>query len=134
MSVLSRLRGKSQLEVLKLAEEIRAEATRVVWNTNVVPKGWRDVFAKPMCALCHKMYKQIRDANRVWANTEEKVEERKQKAQDAIDTLQDIYDLIDYLATTLPVDWNRFDTVLKLMMKEKDKLKNWKDGVKLKKK
>lgn len=39
MSVLARLRGKSQLDVLQLAEEIRAEATRLVWNTNVVPKG-----------------------------------------------------------------------------------------------
>ena len=132
MSVLSRLRGKSQLEVLKLAEEIRAEATRVVWNTNVVPKGWRDVFAKPMCAICHKLYKQIHDANRIWADTEEKVEERKRKTQEAIDTLQDIYDLINYLATTLPVDWNKFDTLLSLMLKENEKLKNWKDGVKVK--
>lgn len=30
MSVLARLRGKSQLDVLQLAEEIRAEATRLV--------------------------------------------------------------------------------------------------------
>lgn len=79
MSVLARLRGKSQLDVLQLAEEIRAEATRLVWNTNVVPKGWRDVFSKPMCALCQKLYDEIRTANGIWTYTEEKVAERKKK-------------------------------------------------------
>lgn len=134
MSVLARLRGKSQMDVFQLAEEIRAEATRLVWNTNVVPKGWRDIFSKPMCLLCQKLYNQIRAANSIWANTEEKVQERKDATQKAINTLQEIYDLINYMATTLPVDWNKFDTILNLMLKESDKLKNWKDGVKLKKK
>jgi hypothetical protein len=134
MSVLARLRGKSQMDVFQLAEEIRAEATRLVWNTNVVPKGWRDIFSKPMCLLCQKLYNQIRAANSIWANTEEKVQERKDATQKAINTLQEIYDLINYMATTLPVDWNKFDTLLNLMLKESDKLKNWKDGVKLKKK
>lgn len=131
MSVLARLRSASKLDVLDLAEEIRAEATRLVWNTNVVPKGWRDVFAKPMCALRHKLHTQIRAANRIWSTTEELVEERKKKAQEAIDTLRDIYDLINYLATTLPVDWNRFDPLLNLMLKEEGKLKNWKDNTKI---
>lgn len=131
MSVLARLRSASKLDVLDLAEEIRAEATRLVWNTNVVPKGWRDVFAKPMCALCHKLHTQIRAANRIWSTTEELVEERKKKAQEAIDTLRDIYDLINYLATTLPVDWNRFDPLLNLMLKEEGELKNWKDNTKI---
>lgn len=131
MSVLARLRSASKLDVLDLAEEIRAEAIRLVWNTNVVPKGWRDVFAKPMCALCHKLHTQIRAANRIWSTTEELVEERKKKAQEAIDTLRDIYDLINYLATTLPVDWNRFDPLLNLMLKEEGKLKNWKDNTKI---
>ena len=131
MSVLARLRSASKLDVLDLAEEIRAEATRLVWNANVVPKGWRDVFAKPMCALCHKLHTQIRAANRIWSTTEELVEERKKKAQEAIDTLRDIYDLINYLATTLPVDWNRFDPLLNLMLKEEGKLKNWKDNTKI---
>ena len=131
MSVLARLRSASKLDVLDLAEEIRAEATRLVWNTNVVPKGWRDVFAKLMCALCHKLHTQIRAANRIWSTTEELVEERKKKAQEAIDTLRDIYDLINYLATTLPVDWNRFDPLLNLMLKEEGKLKNWKDNTKI---
>ena len=131
MSVLARLRSASKLDVLDLAEEIRAEATRLVWNTNVVPKGWRDVFAKPMCALCHKLHTQIRAANRIWSTTEELVEERKKKAQEAIDTLRDIDDLINYLATTLPVDWNRFDPLLNLMLKEEGKLKKWKDNTKI---
>ena len=77
MSVLARLRGPSQMEVFQLAEEIRAEATRLVWNTNVVPKGWRDIFAKPMCKLCQKLYHHIRKANSIWADTEEKVQARK---------------------------------------------------------
>ena len=62
------------------------------------------------------------------------MQERKDATQKAINTLQEIYDLINYMATTLPVDWNKFDTLLNLMLKESDKLKNWKDGVKLKKK
>ena len=58
-------------------------------------------------------------------------EKRKAKAQEALDTLRDIYDLINYLATTLPVDWNRFDPLLNLMLKEEGKLKNWKDNTKI---
>ena len=53
------------MDVFQLAEEIRAEATRLVWNTNVVPKGWRDIFSKPMCLLCQKLYNQIRAANSI---------------------------------------------------------------------
>ena len=124
-------RGRWPHERFGQAEEIRAEATRLVWNTNVVPKGWRDVFSKPMCALCQKLYDVIRTANGIWTYTEEKVAERKKKAQEAIDTLRDIYNLINYLATTLPVDWNKFDTLLNLMLKEEEKLRNWKDRVKL---
>ena len=70
-------------------------------------------------------------ANGIWTYTEEKVAERKRKAQEAIDTLRDIYNLINYLATTLPVDWNKFDALLNLMLKEDEKLRNWKDRVKL---
>ena len=84
-----------------------------------------------MCLLCHKLYNQIRAANRIWSTTEELVEKRKAKAQEALDTLRDIYDLINYLATTLPVDWNRFDPLLNLMLKEEGKLKNWKDNTKI---
>lgn len=134
MSVLSRLRGPSQMEVFQLAEEIRAEATRLVWNTNVVPKGWRDIFAKPMCNLCQKLYHHIREANSIRCHTEEKVRDRKEEVQKAIGVLRDIYDLINYIATTLPVDWNKFDKLLTLMLKEEEKLKNWKDGVKLRQK
>lgn len=39
MSVLARLRGKSQLDVLQLAEEIRAEATSSQ-NMMILP-GWQ---------------------------------------------------------------------------------------------
>ena len=70
-------------------------------------------------------------ANGIWTYTEEKVAERKRKAQEAIDTLRDIYNLINYLATTLLVDWNKFDALLNLMLKEDEKLRNWKDRVKL---
>ncbi|MCD8286167.1 MAG: hypothetical protein LUD50_02945 [Clostridia bacterium] len=130
-SVLARMRGKTSLDVLTKAEEIRAEATRLVWNTNIVPKGWRDVFAKPMCRICCDLYDQIKEANEIRATTEGKVQERKQKAQDAINTLGRIYNLIGYLATTLPVDWNRFDNLLTMMVDEEKRLRNWRDSTKL---
>lgn len=48
MSVLARLRGKSQLDVLQLAEEIRAEAT--IWNLWI--PYWQEhccLYASPEC-------------------------------------------------------------------------------------
>lgn len=133
MSVLGRLRSKSQMDIFQIAEEIRVEATRFVWNINNVPKGWRDVFAKPMCLLCEQLYHHMRVANSIRAVSEEKAEERKEEAQKALNVLKDMYDLINYMGTTLPIDWNKFDKLLTLMISEEDKLKNWKNSVKVKK-
>ena len=51
MSVLARLRSASKLDVLDLAEEIRAEATRLVWNTNIVPKDG-GIYLQSQCVRC----------------------------------------------------------------------------------
>ena len=131
MSVLARLRGPSQLEVEKLAEEIRAEGTRLAWNTNLIPKKWRDNFSKPLCSLLHGLYCKVVRTNKIRTTTEELVVKRKKEAQEAIDILEEIYELINYIATTLPVDWNKFNTILTLMEKERKKLENWRDSTKL---
>lgn len=130
MSVLSRLRSKSQLDVFKIGEDIRSEATRLVWNTNVVPKGWRDVFSKPMCLKCEELFHHMRAANSIRCTSDEKVEARKEMVQLALNDLKDMYDLITYMATTLPIDWNKFDKILTDMIEEEKKLKSWKDSVK----
>ena len=130
MSVLARLRGKSRLDIEDLAEKIQAEATRLVWNTNNVPKGWRDVFSKPMCALTVKLKHHIREANSIYCDTDEKVEQRKEEVRKAKNTLKDMYDLINYLCFTLPVDWNKMDTLLNLMIEEEAKLSKWRESIK----
>lgn len=130
MSVLARLRGNSRLAVEDFAERIQAEATRLAWNTNIVPKGWRDIFSKPICSLTVKLIHHIQEANSIRCYTDEKVNQRKEEVRRACMVLRDMYDLINYIATTLPVDWNRFDTLLNLMLEEDQKLKNWKESIK----
>lgn len=130
MSVLARLRGKSCLDVEDLAEKIQGEATRLVWNTNNVPKGWRDTFAKPMCALTVQLIHQIDNANSIKYMTDEQVEQRKEEVRKAKVVLRDMYKLINYMGNTLPIDWNKFDTLLNMMIEEEKKLTNWREAVK----
>ena len=130
-SVLARLRKPSPLKVEDHALMIQAEATRLVWNTNNVPKSWRDVFAKPMCLRTINLIDHINRANAIKCTTEEKVQKRKEIIEDAQNDLKSMYNLINYMANTLPIDWNKFDTLLNLMLEEKDFLKNWHDSTKI---
>lgn len=130
-SVLARLRSTSQLEIFNNGENLRAELTRFVWNTNNVPKGWRDTFTKPMCALLQELFHHMNVGNRIRATNEAILEQRKEEQQKAIDTLKDIYALINYMATTLPIDWNKFDNILKMMIRQEKLLKAWKKASKI---
>ncbi len=130
-SVLARPRSTSQLEIFNNGENLRAELTRFVWNTNNVPKGWRDTFTKPMCALLQELFHHMNVGNRIRATNEVILEQRKEEQQKAIDTLKDIYALINYMATTLPIDWNKFDNILKMMIRQEKLLKAWKKASKI---
>ncbi len=130
-SVLARLRSTSQLEIFNNGEQLRAELTRFVWNTNNVPKGWRDTFTKPMCTLLQVLFHHMNVGNRIRATNEEILAERKEEQQKAIDTLKDMYDLINYMATTLPMDWNKLDNILKMMIRQEKLLKAWKKASKI---
>ena len=130
-SVLARLRSTSQLEIFNNGENLRAELTRFVWNTNNVPKGWRDTFTKPMCALLQELFHHMNVGNRIRATNEAILEQRKEEQQKAIDTLKDIYALINYMATTLPIDWNKFDIIFRMLIRQEKLLKAWKKASKI---
>ncbi len=130
-SVLQRLRKPSPLKVEDHAQKIQAEATRLVWNTNNVPKGWRDVFAKPMCMRTINLIDHIDRANAIKCTNEAKLQRRKDYIQEALRDLKSMYKLINYMANTLPINWNKFDTLLNLMLDEKEYLQNWLDSTRM---
>lgn len=130
-NVYNRLRKESPLQVENLAREIQGEATRFVWNTNNIPKGWRDVFAKPMCNLTMQLLHHIRAANSIWCTDEMKAQQRKEECRMALLVLQDMLDMITYMGNTLPINWNKFDALLTLIEEEQQKIRDWRDSVKV---
>ena len=134
MSVLARLRGESPLKVQITASKIQGEATRLVWNTNNIPKAWREIYSKPMIRITMRLKRHIRRANKIKCTDKGLVAKRKNLINEALNDLEDMYDIIDSIADTLPMKWDRFDSLLDLMIYEDEKLRNWRDTTTLIKK
>ena len=134
MSVLARLRGDSPLEIEDLASKIQGEATRLVWNTNNVPKAWREIYSKPMIRIAMRLKRHIRRANKIRCTDNGLLARRKNLANEALNDLDDMFAIIDAIADTLPIKWDEFDNLLKLMITEQGKIQNWRDNTRLIKK
>ena len=125
MSVLKRNRSESQLEFYNTATKVRAELTRFVMNEKVVPKRWRPVFTFPMVEHLIKLFDSITAANTIYPQNLREAVKRREYQTEAIITVEQIFQLLQYLLTTLPVDANKFRPVTQLLIEEAKLLRGW---------
>ena len=108
MSVLKNKRSESQLEFYHTATLIRAELTRFVMNEKIVPKRWRPVFTFPMVEKIIKLIDYITAANTIYPQNLREAERRRDYQTQAIITVEQILQLLQYILTTLPVNPDKF--------------------------
>lgn len=125
MSVLKNKRNQSQLEFYHTATIIRAELTRFVMNENNVPKRWRPVFTFPMVDKLIQLFDCITAANTIYPQNEHEVEMRRNYQTEAIITVEQIIQLIQYMISTLPIDIDKLQSTTELLLKESALLKGW---------
>lgn len=125
MSVLKNKRSESQLEFYHTATLIRAELTRFVMNDKVVPKRWRPVFTFPMTEKVIRLVDYITAANTIYPQSRREAEMRRDYQTQAIITVEQILQLLQFMLTTLPVDPDKFQPVTELLIKEAALLRGW---------
>lgn len=125
MSVLKNKRGESQLEFYHTATLIRAELTRFVMNDNIVPKRWRPVFTFPMVEKVITLIDMITAANTIYPQNMHEYEMRRDYQTQAIITVEQIVQLLQFMMTTLSVNPDKFQPVTELLMKESSLLRGW---------
>lgn len=125
MSVPKNKRSESQLEFYHTATLIRAELTRFVMNDKVVPKRWRPVFTFPMTEKAIRLVDYITAANTIYPQNRREAEMRRDYQTQAIITVEQILQLLQFMVTTLPVDPDKFQPVTELLIKEAALLRGW---------
>lgn len=91
-SVLERFRSISEMQFYVTAQTIRHEIRAFVMNDKNVPKRYRSVYTYPIINLVQEMIDYIIDGNDVYTFTPDRVTERKQKFQLAINCIPKIYE------------------------------------------
>lgn len=129
-NVLARNRSLSQLEFYNTATDLRAELTRFVMNEKNIPKKYRYVFAIPITNKLQDLFTHITSANTYYpsGNTERKielVEKRMDLQTEAIADCEVIYQQLQYVVDTLPININKLNNILSLLEKEELLLKGW---------
>ena len=125
MSVLKNKRSESQLEFYHTATLIRTELTRFVMNEKIVPKRWRPVFTFPMIEKIIKLVDYITAANTIYPQNLREAERRRDYQTQAIITVEQIVQLLQYMLDTLSVNPDKFQPVTELLMKESALLRGW---------
>ena len=125
MGVLKNKRSESKMEFYHTATVIRSELTRFVMNENIVPKRWRPVFTFPMVEKVIRLIDCITAANSIYPQSLHEAEMRRDYQTEAIITVEQIVQLLQFMLTTLPVDADKFQPVTELLMKETALLRGW---------
>ncbi|MBO6292723.1 MAG: hypothetical protein J6N51_10795 [Selenomonas sp.] len=125
MSVLKRNRSESHLEFYHTATLIRAELTRFVMSEKIVPKRWRPVFTFPMVERVIRLMDNITAANSIYPQNLREAEMRRDYQTQAIITVEQIFQLLQFMLTTLSVSPDKFQSVTELLVKEAQLLRGW---------
>ena len=125
MSVLKRNRSESHLEFYHTATIIRSDLTRFVMNEKIVPKRWRPVFTFPMIERINRLMDNITAANTIYPQNLREAETRRDYQTAAIITVEQIFQLLQFMLDTLPVDPNKFQAVTEMLVKEGALLRGW---------
>ena len=124
-SVLARNRSLSELEFYKNACELRGVLTRFVMSDKNVPKKYRFVFAIPMTELLKDLMYNVTAANTIYPINEHEVQMRRDFQTMAIANCEQIFQMMEYMVDTLPIDVNKLKQAIELTMKETALLKSW---------
>ena len=131
-TVLSRLRGLSELEFWKNGREIRTALTRYLMNEKKVPKRWRFVFTIPGINLAMKLMEEITAANTIYPTSEEEVDQRRHHQNEAIIACEQMIQHIQFMIDTLDdCKIGDFEILEKMLCKEIALLKAWRKNNKV---
>ena len=125
MSVLKRNRSESHLEFYHTAMIIRSDLTRFVMNEKIVPKRWRPVFTFPMIERINRLMDNITAANTIYPQNLREAEARRDYQTAAIIIVEQIFQLLQFLLETLPVDPDKFQPITEMLVKESALLRGW---------
>ena len=94
-------------------------------NEKVVPKRWRPVFTFPMTEKLIKLIDYITAANTIYPQNLREAERRRDYQTQAIITVEQILQLLQYMLDTLCVNPDKFRPVTELLVKEATLLRGW---------
>ena len=94
-------------------------------NEKIVPKRWRPVFTFPMIEKIIKMVDYITAANTIYPQPLREAERRRDYQTQAIITVEQIVQLLQYMLTTLPINPDKFQPVTELLTREAALLRGW---------
>lgn len=94
-------------------------------NEKVVPKRWRPIFAFPLIDKVIKLFDCITAANTIYPQNLHEAETRRDYQTEAIITVEQILQLLEYLLSTLPVNPDKLQPLTAMLLREEDLLKGW---------
>lgn len=100
-SVLARKRGVSSMEFYRTADELRNALMKALMNDNIVPKRWKPIFTFPVAEMLDDLFGHIFAAYNIYADTVEKVAEKRRYQTYALTDLDRIDDKLQQLLTQL---------------------------------
>lgn len=147
-NVIERYRKTSKMEFFHNAVELRDDMTRFLMREKNVPKKYRAIATYPLLDCFEEMFELMRQANRIYTDTEEKVSQRRAIQKDCLNKLEEIYWLLqravgllwkDKLRARNPTaDQERLRNALNdfasRMKREEELLIGWRNGTQLIKK
>lgn len=125
MSVLKRNRSESHLEFYHTATIIRSDLTRFVMNEKIVPKRWRPIFTFPMIERVNRLMDNITAANTIYPQNLREAEARRDYQTAAIITVEQIFQLLQFMLDTLSVNPDKFQPITEMLIKESALLRGW---------
>lgn len=124
-SVLARNRTLSDLEFYKNLCDLRGTLTRFLMNEKNIPKKYRFVFAIPTIELLKELTCNITAANTVYPVNDHELQVRRDLQTMAIANCEQIFQMMEYVVDTLPIDVNRLKHAIEMIIKEIALLKSW---------
>jgi hypothetical protein len=125
MSVLSRLRGTSEMEFLNTAHELEMFTIRACHNENVIPKRYRLTKGNELMESARTIHKNITYANSIFPTKKKEYELRRNYQKRAMIEIQNMLALMRIVSELFPIKDSTLEEWVGLVLKEESALKNW---------
>ena len=130
-NVLKNRRSISELEFYQNAIRLRAELTRFILSEKNVPKSYRLYFALPMKQKLSELFDNITAANTIYPSNEHELQLRRDYQTKAIITCEQILQELHYMISVLPINVDRLNPEVEMLLKEVALLKAWRKSSKV---